>query len=184
MDQIAAECGITKPIIYRHFGDREGLLFEMALRFVDELVGGLLPLASDDGPARDLLAATMDAYLALVERDGNLYRFLSDQAGADRRDLLAGLIAEQVSVVLEDRLAQAGMATDAARSWAYGLVGMVHFAGDWWSAEKPIPRHVLVENLMTLAWDGLASLDIDTTSSPERPPSGRARRTNQETATS
>jgi AcrR family transcriptional regulator len=161
MDQIAAECGITKPIIYRHFGDREGLLLEMALRFVDQLVTGLLPLASDAGPSRDLLAATMDAYLALVERDANLYRFLSDHAGADRRDLLAGLIAEQISVVLEQRLERAGLPLDPARPWAYGLVGMVHFAGDWWSAEKPIGRPALVEHLMTLAWDGLGSLDID-----------------------
>jgi AcrR family transcriptional regulator len=161
MDQIAAECGITKPIIYRHFGDREGLLMEMALRFVDELVAGLLPLASDQGPSRDLLAATMDAYLALVERDANLYRFLSDQAGADRRDLLAGLIAEQISLVLEHRLERAGRSRSPARPWAYGLVGMVHFAGDWWSAEKPVSRRALVDDLMTLAWDGLGSLDLD-----------------------
>ena len=43
MDQIAAGCGVTKPIIYRHFGDRDGLVMAMAVRFVAALVGALTP---------------------------------------------------------------------------------------------------------------------------------------------
>ncbi len=160
MDQIAAECGITKPIIYRHFGDREGLLLEMAMRFVDELVAALLPLTTDQGTVRDLLITAIDAYLALIERDTNLYRFLSDQVGS-HRDLLARLIAEQIAIVIEQRLERAGLPTDGARPWAYGLVGMVHFAGDWWSEDKAIPREELVDRLSLLLWDGLASLDLD-----------------------
>ncbi len=160
MDQIAAECGITKPIIYRHFGDREGLILEMAMRFVDELIDVLQPLSANQGPVRALLVGAIDAYLALIERDTNLYRFLSDQVGA-HRDLLARLIAEQIAMVIEQRLVQADLPTDGARPWAYGLVGMVHFAGDWWSEDKAITRAELVDRLSLLLWDGLASLDLD-----------------------
>src|SRR5690242_962470 len=74
MEQIDTECGVTKPIIYRHFGDRDGLLLEIGERFVDELVVEISPaLLQDDAPPIDLLTATMDAYLALIERDTNLY---------------------------------------------------------------------------------------------------------------
>ncbi len=161
MEQIASECGITKPIIYRHFGDRDGLLLEIAMRFVEQLATDLLPMTADDRSAREVLVATMDAYLALIERDTNLYRFLSDNAGTDKRDILTRLIAEEVALVLERRLRAAGLDVDAGRPWAYGLVGMVHFAGDWWSEQKPVSRADLVERLITLAWDGLGSIGLD-----------------------
>ena len=161
MEQIASECGITKPIIYRHFGDRDGLLLEIAMRFVEQLATDLLPMTADDRSAREVLVATMDAYLALIERDTNLYRFLSDNAGTDKRDILTRLIAEEVALVLERRLHAAGLDVDAGRPWAYGLVGMVHFAGDWWSEQKPVSRADLVERLITLAWDGLGSVGLD-----------------------
>lgn len=159
MEQIAAECGVTKPIIYRHFGDRDGLLLEIGERFVDELVEEMSPaLLRDDAPPIDLLTATMDAYLALIERDTNLYRFLMSHAGADRRDLFVGMVAEQIAIVLEHRLHERHLDTASARTWAYGLVGMVHLAGDWWVAEQSISRDELVRQLSTLLWVGFDRL--------------------------
>lgn len=175
MEQIASECGITKPIIYRHFGDRDGLIEEIALRFVDQLARELAPLSNVEGPARAQLLATMDGYLRLIERDTNLYRFLSDHVG-DKRDLVVRLIAEEVAVALERRLRRDGLPVDGARPWAYGLVGMVHVAGDWWSEEKRIPRSQLVDQLMLLAWDGMGSLGLDDETSP---PPERASRTSK-----
>lgn len=161
MEQIAAECGITKPVIYRHFGDRDGLVMNIAGRFVDQLVADLAPLMVSDAPAHALLLATIDTYLQLVERDTHLYRFLTNQAGADRRDLVARLVAEEVSIVLEHRMAAAGLDPAPARPWAYALVGMVHFAGDWWIDDRSVDRDELGELLATLVWDGLAQLDLD-----------------------
>ncbi|MBI2706518.1 MAG: TetR/AcrR family transcriptional regulator [Actinobacteria bacterium] len=161
MEQIAAECGVTKPIIYRHFGDRDGLLMEMAERFVDELVDEVSPaLFRDDAAPIELLTATMDAYLGLIERDTNLYRFLSTHAGTDRRDLFASMVAEQIAVVVERRLAERGLDTAPARAWAYGLVGMVQFAGDWWISEPSAPRGDVVRQLTTLLWVGFDRLGL------------------------
>ncbi len=159
MDQIAAACGVTKPIIYRHFGDRDGLVMAMALRFVAALVGALTPqLARRDAP-RDLLASTIDAYLVLLEGDTHLYRFLSvNEPG--KRDLVAGLIAEEVAIVLEQYLGDAGQDTAGAKPWAYGLVGMVHFVGDWWARNDTPSRSTLVDQLTTLLWSGFDGLGL------------------------
>jgi len=149
MDQIAAACGVTKPIVYRHFGDRDGLVLAMALRFVDALIGALTPqLARRDAP-RLLLESTIDAYLELLEHDGNLYRFLSLHEPG-KRDLVAGLVAEQVATD-----------TTSATPWAYGLVGMVHFAGDWWTRAGTPDRATLVQQLTALAWSGFAGIGLD-----------------------
>lgn len=161
MEQIATECGITKPVIYRHFGDRNGLLLEMAGAFVDQLGVELLPLAAEQTSTQELLRGTIDTYLALVERDANLYRFLSANRAGDHRDLLAALIAEEVAIVIDQRLEAAGLDRRAAHPFAYGLVGMVHFAGDWWSEQATVTRAELLDQLMTLAWDGLGALRLD-----------------------
>jgi len=159
MDQIAAACGVTKPIIYRHFGDRDGLILAMALRFVAALVGALTPqLARRDDP-RTLLSSTIDAYLGLIEDDTNLYRFVSANEPG-KRDLVAGLIAEEVATVLERYLDNADRDTSGAKPWAYGLVGMVHFTGDWWARNKTPTRVVLVEQLTTLLWSGFDGLGL------------------------
>ena len=168
MDQIAAACGVTKPIVYRHFGDRDGLVLAMALRFVADLVGALTPQLAKRDDARDLLASTIDAYLRLIEHDTNLYRFLSANE-PDKRDLVAGLIAEEVAVVLTQYLEQAGLDTSAAKPWAYGLVGMVHFTGDWWVRTKSPRRSMVVEQLTTLVWAGFEGIGLGTaTSTPSR----------------
>ena len=63
-------------------------------------------------------------------------------------------------MVVGEQLRAAGVDSGAAEPWAYGLVGMVHLAGDWWLDRQPMPRARLVEYLTTLVWDGLASTGI------------------------
>lgn len=161
MDRIATACGVTKPIVYRHFGDRDGLVMAMALRFVSALVGVLTPQLARRGTPSTLLSSTIDAYLELIEADTNLYRFLSANE-PDKRDLLASLIAEEVAAVLEQLLADADLSTDGAKPWAYGLVGMVHFTGDWWARTGTPSRTELVDQLTTLLWSGFAGIGLGT----------------------
>ena len=75
MDEIAAEAGITKPVLYRHFGDKDGLYEALTARYVDELAHELRPSIGTNDP-RSRLAATIDAYLSYVEREPERYRFL------------------------------------------------------------------------------------------------------------
>jgi AcrR family transcriptional regulator len=158
MDRIAAECGVTKPIIYRYFGDRDGLVKEVACRLVAEIGRELQGVLGPATSTRERLAATMDAFLAVVEKETNLYRFLNHHTSVERRDLFGRLIAEQFTAELEPRLRESALPAAAARPWAYALVGVLHFAGDWWTNERTMSRAELVDHLMVLVWDGLASL--------------------------
>ena len=77
MDQIAAACGVTKPIVYRHFGDRDGPRHGHGDPVRRRVGRCATPqLARRDAP-QDLLTSTIDAYLRLIEDDTNLYRFVS-----------------------------------------------------------------------------------------------------------
>src|SRR5205085_11864666 len=93
MDAIAAEGGVTKPIVYRHFGDRVGLASALADQFGAALVAELDEALAQDLPPDQLLRATIEAYLAFVERDPQLYSFLVGRLGTSAgNDLANGLI--------------------------------------------------------------------------------------------
>ena len=156
MDAIAAAGGVTKPIVYRHFTDRAGLVQAVAERFVADLLDELRTALLRAGDGRTLLADTIDAYLRFLEREPNVYRFLQHQTPDVTG--FAHRIAREVALVLGERLRVAGVDSGAAEPWAHGLVGMAHLAGDWWVDRQTMPRERLVEYLIALAWDGLSSV--------------------------
>lgn len=166
MQAIAAEAGVTKPILYRHFGDRGGLVAELAARFTKQLMARLRHALSQNTEPRLVLTATMNAYIESIEEDPNVYRFLvhralgdDQQAGQRLLDLMEQ-ISREVAVVLGEQLRAAGSDSGAAEPWAFGIVGMVHAAGNWWLTTQTMPRERLVEYLVRLTWDGIATSGV------------------------
>lgn len=162
MEQLARRGGVTKPILYRHFRDRDGLITAIAERFSVELLGEIDNALQSASAPEELLQTTVDAYLTFIERDPALYRFLLQQAGS--RDGAAGqisplvhAIARRVAVVIGEQLRAVGLDSGAAVPWAYGIVGLVHQAGDWWIDDRTMPRQRLTGYLTTLLWGGLST---------------------------
>lgn len=163
MDEIASEAGITKPVLYRHFGDKDGLWEALTQRYVDELTHALRPAAEATVP-RARLAATIDAYLSYVEREPERYRFLLGASGRSRTSpLVAEFRRRQVADCLftaVDSLRRAGLDPGFAEPWAHCVSGMIRSAGIAWLETRALPRDTLVEYLTTILWDGFASLRI------------------------
>ncbi|MDH6623123.1 AcrR family transcriptional regulator [Streptomyces sp. LBL] len=168
MNAIAAEAGITKPILYRHFGDKSGLYAALAKRHTDALLNSLR--AALDAPAerRERVEATLDTYLAAIEARPQVYRFLMHPAegghvgdqGFDVGQHFAPLLrrmGEELAQVIEDRLDLGPGGQQLARVWGHGIVGMMHAAGDWWLGERPCSRAELVRSLADLLWGRLAA---------------------------
>jgi AcrR family transcriptional regulator len=159
MEQLAKAGGVTKPILYRHFGDRDGLIEAIAKRFSTDLLVSVTTPLSADSDARDLLRSTVDSYVGFIERDPNLYRFMvqhpPERIEGATMSSLVDLIARQVAQVAGERLRAAGRDSGAAVPWAYGIVGLVHQAGNWWVDDQTMSRDTLVNYLVSLLWDGL-----------------------------
>lgn len=180
MDDLAAGAGTSKTVFYRHFSDRHGLYQAVAER-VDELIlrdigtvlgqgvakgakGASLGLLDVD--PRSVIRAAIDAYLMLVERDPELYRFIvsapivgteksgnAAEAVATATGKMAGQISELISVALVDR----GNDPAPARLWGQSLVGLVRAGADAWLAglAGDFTREQLTEQLTDLAWSGI-----------------------------
>ena len=139
MEHIAAEAGISKPILYRYFRDKGDLYMavsEHATQFMRAaLLGGL---ADEEGDPRELLRMMIDTYLTFIQEEPELYRFVVRRSFPDRpvqRDPVTTnneLIAGTLTTIFGARLRKLGMDPGGAATWAHAGVGMVQAAGDWW----------------------------------------------------
>lgn len=170
MEQLAAQGGVTKPILYRHFGDREGLGRAIGEHYATVLFARLRGSLDADAAPRDLLWRTVDTYLAFLEEEPQLYTFLSSGSGArpDREEAgaIVNAVARQVSTIISDRLLAAGLDTGGAEPFAHGIVGMVHQAGDWWIRTRTMSRGALAGYLTTLLWSGFQGIARDASADP------------------
>jgi AcrR family transcriptional regulator len=167
MEQLSAAGGVTKPILYRHFGDRDGLIRAIGQRFAAELLDSVQSSLVTDATPRGLLSSTVDAYLAFLERDPNLYRFLIQPSTSaafmenDDGGSLIDEVARRVASVIGEQLRSAGLDSGPAEPWAYGIVGMVHLAGDWWLDHRTMPRERLTGYVADLLWRGFEGVGED-----------------------
>ncbi|MFJ8584160.1 TetR family transcriptional regulator [Streptomyces sp. NPDC093595] len=171
MNAIAAEAGITKPILYRHFGDKGGLYRALAKRHTDALLAALRTALDAPADRRRRVEATLDTYLAAIEARPQVYRFLmhpSDDTGHQPEqgfDIgrhsapVLRRMGEELAQVIAERVDLGPSSEVLARVWGHGIVGMMHAAGDWWLGERPCTRAELVRGLADLLWGRLEQVD-------------------------
>jgi AcrR family transcriptional regulator len=165
MDEIAAEAGTSKTVVYRHFTDRADLYVAVCNRVAAQLLPKLRgAIESSSSHPREMVAAAIDTYLAFIEADPELYRFVVHQQALDRPasdpiDSLSDLVGQQAAAAISVALHQAGRDPSAAAPWGHAVVGLVRSAADWWlRAERPMLRSELAAHLTDLAWAGLSGV--------------------------
>ncbi|MCL4422804.1 MAG: TetR/AcrR family transcriptional regulator [Actinobacteria bacterium] len=167
MDLMAAEAGVTKPILYRHFGDRAGLCAAIAEPVLAELAEAIEVVIGKEGHPYDVIHSAIDSFLRFVEEDRNLYKFLTRGEPAEPAGPGPGLapiedfeqrIARQTASVIDQSLRAIGRDSEAAQAWGYAIVGMVHAAARWWLQNQSMSRSSISTRLAELAWWGLSGV--------------------------
>jgi AcrR family transcriptional regulator len=163
MEAIAARAGVSKPVLYRYFADKSQLWLAVGQRAAEMVLEAIAPAVAQVREERDVIAAAVDAYLAHIAGDTNLYQFVVHQPDVARsRDVVADVVdtvASGLARVFGDRLRALGLDSGAALPWAYGVVGYVQAAGDWWlRQQQPISREALGEYLTTFLWSGVSGI--------------------------
>jgi acyl-CoA oxidase len=164
MDEIAAQAGTSKTVLYRHFGDKAGL-YAAVVESVHDFILRTLPL--DEASAlepRELVITLADAYLAVVERDRNLYLFTTSRPTGETptEDPVLGIttrIGNAVSDAIRSWLRREGLDEEPANTWGHGAVGFIWAVSDRWivtNLRRPRAEVVAyIDQLFTPAFDGI-----------------------------
>jgi AcrR family transcriptional regulator len=160
MDQIAAEAGTSKPVVYRYFADKADLYLAVGQRVAQGLVDRITAAVDGQPDGRSMVAAGVDAYLRVIEEEPELYRFVVHHTLLDRpvdNDPVAdysSMLGSFISRRLGDLMREVGLDSGAAEPWGFGLVGLVRSAGEWWLERQSMSRQALADYLTSLIWSG------------------------------
>lgn len=174
MDDISAAAATSKTVVYRHFGDRTGLYAAVVESVDQRILDSLGAATAGQDPVADdplgLIASMVDAFLLLVEKDPEIYRFVVTRPLVDspvEDDPVAGLadrVGEQVARALEAHLRRQGRDPSCAATWGHGLIGFVRATADRWLAtDLARPRSALVTDVTDLFAPALTGTQPPTT---------------------
>lgn len=166
MDAVAAEAGVTKPVLYRYFSDKAALVQALAERGSEILLERCLPAINASTPALARIRDAVGAYFAVIDEHPNLYWLLSRWATTEsssggfdpvvHRD--KEFIATALAALLGDYLWLFGLDSGAAEPWAYGVTGLVQSTGEWWLQRRSMSRVHVVEYVTQIIWAAFSGL--------------------------
>ena len=161
-EEIANRAGVSKPIVYEHFGGKEGLyavVIDREMQRLLDIFTGALPA----GEPRALLEQAALALLTYIEDDSDGFRILvRDSPVASTSGTFSSLlndIASQVEYILAREFRARGYDPKLAGLYSQALVGMVALTGQWWLEARKPKRDEVAAHLVNLAWYGLSHLE-------------------------
>ena len=163
VEEIAARAGVSKPVVYEHFGGKEGLYAVVVDREVQRLMDAFTGALSGDDP-KVLLEQACLVLLTYVEEQRDGFRILVRESpvGMERGGGFATIIsdiASQVEHILSRQFKARGFETKLAPLYSQALVGMVALSGQWWLDQRRPKRDEVAAHLVNLAWNGLSRLE-------------------------
>lgn len=171
IEEIADRAGVSKPVVYQHFGGKEGLYAVVVDREVTALTSALA--AAFDAPTPRLVAVgCAEAFLTYIEEREEGFRVLirdgpEGMTGGSFASVISD-VAARVERLLVDEFSLRGFDPATAPMYARMLVGAVALVGEWWLEERSPDREVVTAHVVNLLWNGLRSLAPDPASSAGR----------------
>jgi AcrR family transcriptional regulator len=175
MDEIAERAGVTKPVVYDHFGSKDGLVAALVLRAGADLATTVLEAVTAAGDPESALAAGLAAYFQFMQDRRTSWSSLLSETAALTSAAAAALeqVRDQQAEVIA-RLVTAdvpGCDLARARRYAQVVVGASERLATRPGASPPSVA-VLTQTMMDVIWCGFTG--VRDGNRWRRRPSGRA----------
>lgn len=162
MDEIAAEIGVSKTVLYRYFVDKNDLTTAVMMRFTQTtLIPNMAAALTSNLDGFDLTREIIRVYVDTVADEPEPYRFVMANSSASKSKVIADserIIARMIAVLLRRRMQQIGMDTGGVEPWAYLIVGGVQLATHSWMSDPRMSRDELIDYLTMLSWNALCGI--------------------------
>jgi AcrR family transcriptional regulator len=166
VEEVAARAKVSKPVVYEHFGGKEGLYAVVVDREVRSLLDRITT-ALTGGHPRELLEQAALALLDYIEEETDGFRILVRESpvGSATGNFSSVLndVAHQVEHILAREFKTRGYDGKLAELYSQALVGMVALVGQWWREARKPRKDRVAAHLVNLAWNGLSHLEAKPT---------------------
>lgn len=165
VEEIAHRANVSKPVVYEHFGGKEGVYAVVVDREMHYLLSSMTTALAEEAHPRLLLERAAGALLDYVEGSADGFRILvraSPVASATGTfSSLLNDIASQVESILGVQFSSRGYDSKLAALYSQALVGMVALTGQWWLDSRSPRKADVAAHLVNLSWNGLSHLEDD-----------------------
>jgi AcrR family transcriptional regulator len=163
MEEIAAEVGVTKPLLYNYFGNKERLYIACMERAGDALTTTVDKAVAATRSPGEALGAGVHAFFAFLDTDRGAWAVLFDETlpnhgevadrVADYRRRITGLVAGSLLTQLPQQRRQAARVEIEALSVA--LLGAAEALARWWLRTEAVSAEEAAELLVSTIEPGL-----------------------------
>ena len=186
VEEVAARAQVSKPVVYEHFGGKEGLyavvvVVDREITTISAAISSAItdpasstavaPDAEDlgtpdaPGSASQIAERAALALLTYIEDSPDGFRILSagsDRAAGTYSTLLAD-VAIEVSGILASQFAAHDLDPRTAPLYAQMLVGIVAMPAQWWLENRSMSKEEVAAHMVNLAWNGLRGMKAEPT---------------------
>jgi AcrR family transcriptional regulator len=164
IEEIAQRANVSKPVVYEHFGGKEGLYAVVVDREMSALLDGITSSLTMNR-SRVRVERVALALLTYVEERTDGFRIMiRDSPASISSGTYSSLLNDavsQVSSILAGDFARRGLDPDLAPLYAQALVGSVSMTAQWWLDTREPKKEVVAAHLVNLMWNGLTHLEAD-----------------------
>lgn len=155
---IAAEAEVSKPVLYRYFGDKAELHAAVGSWAAEQILGRVVAAVLEPAATRQRVVAGVEAFLDTLAEHPQVYLLLGRQHSGSTDPLAEGRvrIATTFARMVGDAFRRLGVDAAGAEPWAHSLVGIGEAAGVWWLERQTMSREALVRYLSEFIWHALA----------------------------
>lgn len=164
VEEIAATAKVSKPIVYEHFGGKEGLYAVVVDREMRKLNDMLLQaLSENESHPRQIVERTTLALLTYIEENAEGFQVLArDSPTTDPTSSFSSLLGDvstRVGQILEEWFKRQKLPAKQAPYYAQMLVGMTVYTGQYWADQRKLSKEELAALIVNLAWNGLSRME-------------------------
>jgi len=162
VDEMAAEAGVSKPVLYAEFGDKYGIADAIAVEIVERSERDLMVEIARSGGI-ELTAALrlgVEGFFDIVTGEPAIYGFIFRSIRSNDRGLLDNALVRSLQARFE--LVAGVLVPDAdpevLRVMAHGTFGFMIGAIESWLGTQAPPRDELIDSIVLVLANGLQAI--------------------------
>ena len=162
VEELCRHAGVTRPVVYHHFGSKDGV-YLACLRRIRDGFADLVDSAAAAGPDLDsAIRQGADAFFSVVEHDPRRWSLIYGNSGA-----LVGGLGDQLFELrfpTIDRLAVIVQRFAPHAEWqavtaaSHAISGAAVQIGRWWLRNPTVARRQIVDYYLVFAFGALNQL--------------------------